>query len=392
MNPYFLEYAIVGIAGLIFGAALERGRMCFVLATNNIIMAKDTKILEGILWAFGISVLAFGIIESLGIVPVQAAVAGVFPSGWYDLVGALLFGFGIGLCGACMSGLIFRAGSGFTQNWMQLFGILVGTIFFAFLIFPLTNFLYWILHTVPWLALKGGLYDYMPHEWFGNAIWGPFVVGLIFGGFFLVLGLYLTKKRFAKISKERGEQYKEPVISWDMLKFKDAFSPRLGGLLFAVVAVIVFLASYFTVHKAAYMGVTTPYGSFDAYILAPFINLFTTVGHYKASFLPKISSNWFQIVPVAIPMTLLVIATFAGATTTAILGGEFKWRVPKRKIMFLQNFIGGILTGVGARIALGCNIGTLWGGFLMFSWAGLLFLPTLVLGMYLALKFQQAIW
>ena len=49
--------------------------------------------------------------------------------------------------------------------------------------------------------------------------------------------------------------------------------------------------------------------------------------------------------------------------------------VSKRKIMFLQNFIGGILTGVGARIALGCNIGTLWSGFLMFSWAGVLFLP-----------------
>ncbi|MCL4428881.1 MAG: YeeE/YedE family protein [Deltaproteobacteria bacterium] len=392
MNPYFIEYSIIGIAGLIFGVALERGRMCFVLATNNIFTAGDTKILEGILWAFGISVLAFGIVESLGIIPVHAAIQGVFPMGWYDLVGALLFGFGIGICGACMSGLIFRAASGFTQNWMQLFGILAGTIFFAFIIFPMTNFLYWILHTIPWLSIKPGISDYIPHEWFGDAAWGPFVVALIFGGFFLILGLYLTKRRFKKISNERGENYKEPIITWNMLKFKEPYSPRLGGLLFAVVAIIVLFASYYTVHKAAYLGVTTPYGSFDTYILAPFINLYNVVGPYKASFLPKISSNWFQIVPVAIPMTFLVICTFAGATITAILGGEFKWRVPRRKMMFVQNFAGGILTGVGARIALGCNIGTLWSGFLMFSWAGVLFLPTLVLGMYLALKFQELVW
>jgi hypothetical protein len=57
--------------------------------------------------------------------------------------------------------------------------------------------------------------------------------------------------------------------------------------------------------------------------------------------------NWF---------TFLVIGVVMGAAIAAIIAGEFKLRAPDARRL-IQQFIGGIIMGIGAVIGTACNIG-----------------------------------
>ena len=62
--------------------------------------------------------------------------------------------------------------------------------------------------------------------------------------------------------------------------------------------------------------------------------------------------NWF---------TFLVIGVVLGAAIAAIIAGEFKLRAPSARRL-LQQFIGGLIMGIGAVIGTACNIGHILSG------------------------------
>jgi hypothetical protein len=59
--------------------------------------------------------------------------------------------------------------------------------------------------------------------------------------------------------------------------------------------------------------------------------------------------------------TFLVIGVVIGAGISAGIAGEFKLRAPGPGRL-IQQFIGGLLLGIGAVIANGCNIGHVLSG------------------------------
>ncbi len=52
----------------------------------------------------------------------------------------------------------------------------------------------------------------------------------------------------------------------------------------------------------------------------------------------------------------IVWGMFIGALMMVLLSNSFKIRLPQQKRRYVQGFVGGIIAGFGARLAMGCNL------------------------------------
>lgn len=88
----------------------------------------------------------------------------------------------------------------------------------------------------------------------------------------------------------------------------------------------------------------------------------------------------------------IVIGMLLGALTTVLLSNNFKIRVPKQKRRLLQGFIGGIIAGFGARLALGCNLAAFFTGVPQFSFHSWIFMLTTAIGTFFGVKVVNTRW
>lgn len=103
--------------------------------------------------------------------------------------------------------------------------------------------------------------------------------------------------------------------------------------------------------------------------------------------------NWLYFQDIGIdgsPLTRgsgwLLIGMFGGALVAALLSGNFRIRMPQQKRRLLQGFAGGVLAGFGARLAMGCNLGSFFSAIPQFSLHGWVFMLGLFPGTYLGTK------
>ncbi|AVX20995.1 hypothetical protein SAMN02745885_00482 [Carboxydocella sporoproducens DSM 16521] len=82
----------------------------------------------------------------------------------------------------------------------------------------------------------------------------------------------------------------------------------------------------------------------------------------------------------------VVFGMFAGALIAALLGGNFKIRVPVQRRRLVQGLLGGIIAGFGTRLAMGCNLAAMFTGIPQFSLHTWLFTLATIAGTYLGLK------
>jgi uncharacterized membrane protein YedE/YeeE len=75
-----------------------------------------------------------------------------------------------------------------------------------------------------------------------------------------------------------------------------------------------------------------------------------------------------------------------GAFLGAVLGRDFKIRIARKKTRYLQVFIGGLLMGIGARLALGCNIGHIISGVPQLALSSFLAFISIFVGSYIGTK------
>ena len=137
---FVFVYAIFGVAGFIVGWVAQRGNYCFVNAMSSVFTTKSYDRFGALLILFGTSALATGGLVAFRIVPAVDQYYNNFFSGWYIIVGALIFGFGATMAGGCNLSMLYRAASGYLQNWLELFGMMVGTFIFAVAIWPFQSY------------------------------------------------------------------------------------------------------------------------------------------------------------------------------------------------------------------------------------------------------------
>jgi len=90
--------------------------------------------------------------------------------------------------------------------------------------------------------------------------------------------------------------------------------------------------------------------------------------------------------PAVNPADWMSLATIGGAAIMALLYSEFKFKKPTLELATWA-IIGGTLMGIGARLALGCNIGAFFIRVANGDPSGWLFGIGMVPGAYVAVKF-----
>lgn len=88
----------------------------------------------------------------------------------------------------------------------------------------------------------------------------------------------------------------------------------------------------------------------------------------------------------------IVIGMLIGALITVLLSNNFKIRIPKQRRRLVQGFIGGIIAGFGARLALGCNLAAFFTGVPQFSFHSWIFMFATAVGTYFGVKVVNTRW
>ena len=351
------------ILGFLFGGYAEKKTYCMVIATHQVMGLRYSSIYEIILVSIAVSSLGTGLLVAVGAVPVADAYAFLPGAGWFTLLGSFIFGFGMMLGQGCMVGMLWKSGSGYVVNWMELLGLALGSIIFAFPIFNWLDLAYWWKATGTGNIGNGSTLNYVPNLLPGiTDTAGAAIVGILFFLALLWAALILRKRRIGSLQSS-STKGKKAIMN----------SPYFIGTVFsfAMIASFIFAAG----HSFNYLGVTTPVALFSQYLLSPF-------GIYLGE--SGLSTNWYQTIPVISAFSFFILMIIAGSTVFSMARGTFKIRLPSGSAGKAGDlsigFFGGVIIAIGARIAQGCSVGGFWSGLAGLSLFGLVFAVGIILG------------
>ena len=311
------------IVGVIFGFVLQRGRFCMNSAFRDIIVMKEYMLLKAVVLAIVVQMIGFHLMATMEIIQLNPK-----PFFWGAMIfGGFIFGVGMVLAAGCASGTTYRVGEGMMGSFVALLGLMIGTV--------ITK-----VGALAWLDsdLKSGTFKAITTADFGVDP-GPLlkegstsltlanVFGLDPWIFVMIIAVVILA---VLIWKRGGEETKVEGTLYEKI-FKRGWNWWVTGIAVGIVGMIAFLA-----FKNYALGISGGwFGFLNALIFGDPEKL-----------------NWF---------TFLVIGVVVGAAIAAVIAGEFKLRAPDAKRL-LQQFIGGLIMGVGAIIGTACNIGHILSG------------------------------
>ncbi|WP_030839479.1 YeeE/YedE family protein [Streptomyces hygroscopicus] len=352
------------LLGLALGVALFHSRFGFTSAWRQLVAVGNGTGLRAHALLLGTTATLFALLIGtktglFGSVPAPSA----GPLGLGLLIGSFVFAVGMQLGGACASGTLFAVGSGQTSILLTLGGFIAGATLAAW------QFDLW--KDLPALE-PVVMADHI--GWFGS--WAVTILALA--------AIVLVSRRVqarrnppptGPVPSARGAAARVLRGSWPL---------AVGALALAVLGAGVLLVS------GGAWGVTSAFSLWGA-------ELVRALGGHPESW------SWWQqpgnkemlAGPVLADKTSLTdIGIMIGAAVAAALGGTWTlhrgvpWRTATAAVL------GGVLMGIGARLAGGCNIGAylagiasgslhgwIWGASaLLGTWAGLRLRPLFGLG------------
>jgi uncharacterized membrane protein YedE/YeeE len=282
------------VAGLLFGYCAQRGGFCLTRALSNWVLMGDTAILRAYVLALLIAVVGVHVLE-LGLVEAIP----VRPFRWLaNATGGFVFGVGMILGGGCAGSSWYRLGEGALGAWVVLVGFAMGASTASVgVLQPVRTTLQAFEYAV----------DHQPatlSDVLGAPPWA--VIGILV----VALGVWLVRNR-----PEEGEHGK-----WRW--------PATGG----AIGLVIVLGWYLSTLGGSPTGITfaANTGHLLTYPLVGYPNRVT----------------WGMV---------LLLGVAGGAALAACRTGDFAWKpVPGSTIVKL--FAGGLIMGIGALIADGCNV------------------------------------
>ena len=385
LSPLAYVALSVGV-GLAFGILLQKARFCFVSAFRDFVAFEDTRVLKGVMAGVAVMTLFWSLQATLGYF------RGFWTPAWglASLFGGFVFGIGMTMAGGCASGTLYRAGQGYVQFWITLLFMSVGYVGFAYA-FP-------TLRSVYFEPLRFGegatLYLAFP--------WPPAVTGVLVTALGLLAYAFIRGRASLPDDPGSGEatthgtraqvtvptrslsavavglrevaagtrSYLDGVLTDDRPvaeRLKDSWDARTAGVGLALVASL-----WFWVYGA--WAITGSEAKWAGWILAQ-AGVNTGGVEYWGSVLFRGGD-----ITVTVDM-LMILSVIVGSFVAAKLSGDFRLRWPK--VERLHNpVVGGVLMGVGSRLAPGCNIANLFSGVALLSLHSLLAGAGIILGTY----------
>lgn len=323
--------AVLLLLGLGLGFVLFHSRFGFTSAWRQLVAVGNGTGLRAHAVLLGTTATLFALIIGTG--------AGLFgstptpsagPLGVGLVLGAFLFGLGMQLGGACASGTLFAVGSGQSTIVLTLGGFIVGSVVFAWQWELVRD-----LPALPPFVLAEHV------GWFGSwAITIAVLVGIV------LVTRYIQKRRVPPPVDV------VPSASGLARTLRGSWPLWVGALVLAALGGLVLLVS------GGAWGITSAFGLWGAKFLQ-------VLGLH-----PEAWAFWQQpqqakslAAPILTDKTSLTdIGIMFGAAVAAAAGGAwtFHKRIPWRTAF--AAILGGILMGIGARLAQGCNIGAYLAG------------------------------
>lgn len=356
-------FAALLVVGLLLGFALFHSRFGFTSAWRQLIAVGNGTGLRAHTLLLGTAATLVMLIAATG--------AGLFgatptvkatPIGLPLFVGATLFAIGMQLGGACASGTLFAVGSGQSSVMLTLFGFIAGSVVYTAAYPALSGW-----PEIPGVLLKDDL------GWGGA--WAVTIVALV---------IVYAIARAVQARRNPPPVGAVPSATGPARIIRGSWSLTVGAIVLGVLAGAVLLVSGST------WGVTFAFALWGAKFLQ-LIGLHPQTWEFwqqAKNAKALAASAWTD----KTTLTDVGIIISAAAASAAAGAWRFKVSIPVRTI--IASILGGMLMGIGARMAGGCNIGAylsgisignlsgwIWAGFAMIgTWIGLKLRPLFGLG------------
>ncbi|WP_433271715.1 YeeE/YedE family protein [Actinosynnema sp. CS-041913] len=317
--------------GLGLGLALFHSRFGFTSAWRQLVAVGNGQGVRAHSLLLGTAATLIALIVSTGsglFGSVPTATGG--PLGLALLVGAVLFAVGMQLGGACASGTLFAVGSGQSAIVLTLGGFIAGSVLYTWA-FPLFD---------GWPALPGVLLaDHV--GWFGS--WLVTIAALV--------GI-VALTRVVQARRNPPPADVVPTAHGFARVLRGAWPMLVGAVVLGVLAAGVFLVS------GGIWGITFAFALWGAKLLQLVGLQPETWEFWQTQANAKALAG-----PIWVDRTSLTnIGIMIGAAVAAAAAGAWRLhrRIPWRTAV--AAILGGVLMGVGSRLAGGCNIGAYLGG------------------------------
>lgn len=354
---YGAKPGVLLLLGLGLGFTLFHSRFGFTSAWRQLVAVGNGTGLRAHALLLGTTATLFALVigTSTGLFgSVPAPSAG--PLGISLLVGAFLFGIGMQLGGACASGTLYVVGSGQTSIACTLGGFIVGS--------TLASWQFGLWSDLP--AFKP--YVLADHVgWFGS--WAVTIAALL---------VIVAVSRVVQRRRTPPPVDAVPTAKGASRVVRGSWSSAAGALVLAAFGAGVLLVS------GGAWGVTSAFALWGSKVVG------ALGGH------PENWAFWQQPTTVksftspllADKTTLTDLGIVVGAAVAASLGGTWALHrhIPWRTA--LAAVLGGVLMGIGARMAGGCNIGAYLAGISSGSLHGWVWGATALAGTWAGLRLR----
>lgn len=336
--------------GFLFGFFLQKGDLCGASAFSEVILMKDWRKSWGLWVSIVAGMASFAILDLLGLVQLNPK-----PFLWANLLaGGVLFGAGMVLSGGCVSGTLYKAGTGHMNSLVALLGIPIGIALVEY--GPLS-----------------GVHAYLK-TFSAGRITFPSLTGLPFWSLALIMAGGTLAISIWKRDKTRqpsaGARTAAGVLS------AKSWKPWLAGLLIGILGGAAYLSS-------AASGRNYPLGVTHGVVHAQLVVTDQNLNYVYRPAPPPTDAAQAQPQSsnpgkkVSLWLIGLVVSLVAGSWFSARLSGEARLTAkPPEQIVI--GFVGSVLVGAGAALAMGCVIGNILSGIALMS-AGMVFFAVVVI-------------
>jgi uncharacterized membrane protein YedE/YeeE len=342
------------ITGALLGITLYHASFGFTQAWRVFVSDRRAAGLRAQMLMLAVGVVLFFPFLAQGTLFGQHVTGLVSPAGGSVLLGAFLFGIGMQLGGGCASGTLFAVGGGNTRMLVTLLFFVVGSVIGTY--------------TFPWWSTLPAI---KPTSFVLS--WGP--VPAIFAN----LAVFALIAWVATVLERRRHGH---VISF--ASRTDRPASLLRGpwpLIWGGVALVAL--NFATLALAG-----RPWGITSAFALWG-AKAYDAMGGDVANWAYWVKQSKALAAPLREDVTTVMdIGLMLGALAAAAAAGKFApvWKVPARSLA--GAVIGGLLLGLGARMAYGCNIGAYFSGILSGSLHAWLWLPAAFIGSAIGVRLR----
>ena len=365
---------IFWLVGLAFGITVQRSRFCFTSAFRDLFLLGQTRMIKGVLIGLAICTLGFAMVMStvspnpgFGLPPADA---NILPVGLSTLVAGTLFGVGMVLAGGCVSGSLSRMGEGYVASWIAIAGVMTG-------LFVLNS---------TWNWWWDNVISYEPSIWLPSEIsytWSVIVTLTILSLILYITVLWERRKTMGFVMPEIRRKPDplpssavDEVISYLKFPFRREWSPIAGGIVLGLLNLLLFIRF----HPLGVVGEISRWSTTITTGLGfPELEL-TGMEGLGACAQVLTDGTWIT------HGLFLNVGIVLGAAASSVFSGEFKIRVPRSPVRYIQSLVGGGIMGYGAGLGLGCTLGAFFSAVPSLALNGWVYAIGLTIGAFIGVK------